>query len=139
MKNERGITLIEILAVILLISTVSLFLFSVLTSGVTNVKRTSTKQTLQQEGHYITEVIRNEYLESGDNSIELVVDNVNRKLYMDGNEISSGFTYELNDADNDSSPVTTVTFSNTDHFHLLLKIKEKDHCYEVNTTLTKLN
>lgn len=137
MKNERGITLIEILAVILLISTISIFLFSVLTSGVTNVKRTSTKQKLQQEGHYITEVIRNEYLKSGTSNINLVIDN-NNKLLMNGNKISSGYTYELKNPNNGYSAENKISISKTDNFHLLLSINEEDHFYEIDTTLTKL-
>ena len=131
MKNERGITLIEILAVILLISIISIFLFSVLTSGVTNVKRTSTKQKLQQEGHYITEVIRNEYLQSGTTSIDLDVDNTNKQLLMNENVISTGFTYELiepNERFEESGPL-----------HLLLNLTEKGNSYQIDTTFTKLN
>lgn len=130
MKNERGITLVELLAVILLISIISIFLFSVLTSGVTNVKRTSTKQKLQQEGHYITEVIRNEYLDSGIASINLVVDNTKKQLRMNGNIISTDYTYELIDP--------SVKFEGNGPFHLLLILKENGLSYEINTTFTKL-
>lgn len=130
MKNERGITLVELLAVIILISIISIFLFSVLNSGVTNVVRTSTNQKLQQEGHYITKVIRNEYLESGIASIDLVVDNTKKQLIMNGNIISTDYTYELKDPNG--------KFEGNEPFRLFLIIEENGYYYEINTTFTKL-
>lgn len=131
MKNQRGVSLIETLAVIIILSIVSIFLFSTLTSGFKNFDRTSIKQKLQQEGNYITEVVRNEYLKSGTTSIELKVDSTGKELSMNGSVISSGFTYLLNQA-------PANTFEGNGPLHLALKISEKGQSYEINTTLTKL-
>lgn len=133
MKNQRGASLIETLAVVILLSIVSIFLFSTLTSGFKNFDRTSTKQKLQQEGNYITEVVRNEYLKSDTTSIELKVDNTEKELYMNGSVISSGYFYTLG-----SSPANT--FSENGPLHLVITISQKENGpnHEINTTLTKL-
>ena len=134
MKKERGFTLIELLAVIVLLAIISAFLFSIIISGINNFDRTSTKQRLQQEGNYITEVIRKEYLKSKTtNDIELVVDILNKELLMDGNVISTGFTYEVNNTSDNP-----VKIARTGHFHLLLNITDEGHSYEIDTTLSKL-
>lgn len=131
MKNQRGVSLIETLAVIILLSIVSIFLFSTLTSSFKNFERTSTKQKLQQEGNYITEVVRNEYLKSGTTSIELKVDNTKKELSMNGSVISSGYTYIV-------SPAPANTFGGNGPLKLAITISEKGQDYEINTTLTKL-
>lgn len=130
MKNERGLTLVELLAVIILISIISIFLFSLLTSGIKNVKRTSTEQKLQQEAHYITEVIRNEYLQLGTTSIDLDVDNMNKQLLMNENVISTGFIYELIEP--------SEIFEGNGPFHLLLNITKDGNSHPIDITFTKL-
>ena len=131
MKNQRGVSIIETLAVIILLSIISIFLFSTLTSGFKNFDRTSIKQKLQQEGNYITEVVRNEYLKSGTTSIELKVDSTKKELSMNGSTISSGYTYTLN-------PAPANTFSGKGPLHLAIIISEKGQDHEINTTLPKL-
>lgn len=131
MKNQRGFTLVELLATITILALIITLLSSILIDGKKAYNRNTTNQLLQQEANYITEIVRREYLRKYDegkmsNPIKLSVqDNI---LKMDGKVISEGFNYIVLNVSRKSNPV---------HFYLEL---EKDGLtYTVETTFSKLN
>ena len=58
MKNERGITLVELLAVLAIGGIIIALLTSVFINGKKASDRGATNQMLQQEANYIMETIR---------------------------------------------------------------------------------
>ncbi|WP_415579221.1 type II secretion system protein, partial [Filibacter tadaridae] len=95
MKNERGLTLVELLAVLAIVGVIMALLGSVLINGIKASNRTTTRQQLQQEANYITEVVRNEYLGQGSGSFTIYSDDVNQTLKIESKIISEGYIYKL--------------------------------------------
>lgn len=97
MKNEKGITLVELLAVLAIAGIVTTLIISVLANGSSASQRTTSKQQLQQEANYIVEVIRSDYLKIDNPIIELKIEGNgnNQKLKMGTKVISQGFNYKL--------------------------------------------
>ncbi|MFS0575376.1 type II secretion system protein [Sporosarcina sp. 179-K 3D1 HS] len=125
MKNERGLTLVELLATLALIGVISALIIGVLINGMKASERSTTSQRLQQEANYITEVVRNEYLQSYYDyldEIEFKVDG--DALFMNEIRISEGFSYE-------NLSIVDDTFS--------LTLSERDYSYVIETTFSKLN
>lgn len=125
MKSERGLTLVELLVVLALIGVISALIFGVLMNGIKASERSTTKQRLQQEANYITEVVRNEYLQSYNeylNDIEFKI--VGDSLLMNDVKISEGFSYENLATDDDV---------------LSLKLTKDNFSYNINTKFSKLN
>lgn len=83
MRNERGLTLVELLAVLALVAIIMTLIISVFINGAKASERSTTNQRLQQEANYIVESIRNEYLRLEDTVFELYVDQDNQSLIMD--------------------------------------------------------
>ncbi len=136
MKDENGLTLIELLAVISIIAIISVFLFSILLNGFTVTERTTIKQKVQQEGNYITETIRKEYLTSSNSNIILKVEGNNKSLLLNDNVISSG--YDINIYDNLGNKTNEYTIKRNESNYLHIEITKDSFSYEVKTVLSKL-
>lgn len=97
MKNEKGITLVELLASLAIVGIIIVLIASVLSNGTNSSKRTETKQRLQQEANYIVEVIRKDYLKYENTIIELKVVGTGKeqKLESATEIISEGYNYRL--------------------------------------------
>lgn len=136
MKNERGLTLVELLAVLAILSVIMTLLGTVLVNGMKASNRTATNQQLQQEANYIMEVVRGKYLEF-DNSkeIELKIDNDKKVLKIDEVIISEGYNYCYNgDCD-----VKEIYIDRAIDFEFVMKLKKGDKLsYSINTTFSKL-
>ncbi|MDS9471346.1 type II secretion system protein [Sporosarcina pasteurii] len=135
MKNEKGLTLIELLAVLAIIGLITTLIGSVLINGLKASDRSSTNQRLQQEANYITEMIRNEYLKLEDDSIEFIIDNENQYLKMDGDIISKGFTYCYN---NHCSNEHVFMINRNENQQFKLELKIENLSYNIETTFSKL-
>ena len=61
MNNERGLTLVELLAVLAIFGIIMALVVTVLINGKKASNRNATNQQLQQEANYIMETIRSEY------------------------------------------------------------------------------
>lgn len=128
MKNERGLTLVELLAVLVVLSVIMMLIGTVLVNGMKASNRTTTNQQLQQEANYIVEVVRKEYLKSGVVvPIKLEVDK--GKFKMDGIIISEGYIYTLESSN-------SISRTGSSNFNLL--IEKNGKYYKVDTILSKL-
>lgn len=92
MRNERGITLVELLAALAIVGIIIVGIMAVLSTGSSSADRTASKQRLQQEANQVVESIRATYLDSNE-TINLVIDNKNNKLLLNERIISQGYEY----------------------------------------------
>lgn len=97
MRNQKGITLVELLAVLAIAGIITTLIISILASGSNASQRTTSKQQLQQEANYIVEVIRSEYLKKENPLIELKIEGSgnNQKLKMGSKVISQDYNYKI--------------------------------------------
>ncbi|KXH87302.1 type II secretion system protein [Sporosarcina sp. HYO08] len=135
MKNERGLTLIELLAVLAVVGIMITLLTTVFINGFRASERSATNQKLQQEANYITETVRKEYLKrQGDitdveykNEIKLESDAANKVLKMNGKIISEGYTYSV-----------TPTIARLGSPTFELTIEKDGKSFSVDTIFSKL-
>jgi len=149
MKNERGITLVELLAVLALVGIIVAIIVSVMINGMNTSKRNTTNQRLQQEANYIVEVIRSEYLKNEEGSITLDIegnDEYQMLIMNKGKEnemkISDGYFYcETIDDVCETVIIPEISREENRELHMVLKDKkeEKSLLFEINTTLSKLH
>src|SRR5690606_26379152 len=98
MKNERGLTLVELLASLAIIGIILALVGSVLITGLKSANRNTINQQMQQEANYITEIVRKEYLRKYDKNImeKTIKFNVEEDvLKMNGTIISRGYQYTV--------------------------------------------
>lgn len=134
MKSEKGITLVELLAVLAIVGIITVIIASVLSTGTSSADRTSSKQQLQQEANYIVEAIRAEYLAENESDIIIITTENSLSIKKDEEEevekiISESYKYELK-----SKPL--IETSKNEKFHLI--IENKNERYEIKTTFSKL-
>ncbi|WP_223638394.1 PilW family protein [Planococcus sp. 4-30] len=131
MKNEKGITLVELLAALAILGIIVIVIASVLSTGTTASNKTATKQQLQQEANLVVEVLRSEYLKSDNQVFVLSVEESNGEqiLLLDSRPISQGYRYRFTDTEID--PNFDTKFEMT--------ILDADgQYYEIDTTFSKL-
>ena len=134
MRNEKGITLVELLAALAIVGIITAVIASVLSTGTSSADRTTSKQRLQQEANYIVEAIRAEYLEEDEEDIKIIttVSSIAIKREDEGEVekiISEGYKYELKSK-------VVIEPSKDEKFHLI--IKDGKELYEIQTTFSKL-
>ena len=132
MKNEKGITLVELIAALAIVGIITVVIASVLMTGTSSADRTASKQQLQQEANYIVEAMRAKYLE--ENTDILIITATDNSISIkrdDGVEeiISDSYEYELKSR-NEIDP------TENEKFHLI--IKDDSKTFEIETTFSKL-
>lgn len=129
MKNQRGLTLVELLAVLALTGILVVLLGGVLLNGMKASTRNTVNQQLQQETNYLTEVVKNEYMKkykAGMN--EMIKFEISEgRLTMDGKIISEGYNYNVADISRKQNPV-----------FFYLTVKKDGLSYRVETSFSKL-
>lgn len=149
MRNQKGVTLVELLAVLAVAGIITVLIASVLSTGSNASNRTATKQQLQQEANIIVEKIRAHYLlnekEDGIPDEFLVkVNDEEDKLFIEDDTgiilLSEGFEYNLSP----SEQILSIKLyrKKISNFYLLIQSKEADSNileFEVNTSFSKLN
>ncbi len=97
MRNQKGVTLLELLGVLAITGIIIAMIMTTMANGSNASQRTKSKQQMQQEANYIVEVIRSEYLKKENNVIELKVEGTgyDQKLKMNLKVISQGYNYKL--------------------------------------------
>jgi prepilin-type N-terminal cleavage/methylation domain-containing protein len=136
MKNERGITLVELLAVLAIGGIILVLLTSVFINGKKASDRGVTNQMLQQEANYILETIRKEYLKLEDDDIKLEI--IDKTLKMNEKVISQGYSYDFIIDNAEGEIVYPIIIKRNKSFPLKLTITKENLHYTVNTTLSKL-
>jgi len=134
MRNERGLTLVELLAVLALVGIIMTLLISIFINGSKASNRIAINQQLQQEANYITEVIQAEYLKRPEeipddeykSEIKLTVEN--EALIMNGKIISEGYIYRN----------MTETITRTGSQPFTITIVKDDLEFPVDTRFSKL-
>lgn len=131
MKNEKGITLVELLAALAIMGIIVVVIASVLTTGTTSANKTATKQQLQQEANLIVEVLRKEYLKSDNHTFNLTVieDNDVKTLLVDEEVVSRGYTYSYTPDTIDPKIDTKFKMTIMDN---------SGQFYEIDTSFSKL-
>ena len=134
MRSEKGMTLVELLAVLAIIGIITALIASVLSIGTSSADRTSSKQQLQQEANYIVEAIRAEYLEEKENDLIIITTENSISIKKDDEEevekiISEGYKYVLKSK-------AIIETSKDEKFHLT--IETRNELYEIKTTFSKL-
>lgn len=131
MKNEKGISLVELLAALAIMGIITVVIASVLSTGTTASNKTATKQQLQQEANLIVEVLRSEYLKSDNHVFVLNVEEENGEqvLLLNSRPISQGYTYIFSETEIDPNFDTKfeMRISDTDNQY-----------YEIDTSFSKL-
>ncbi len=148
MKNEKGVTLIELLGVLVILSIVLTLAGSILTNSLKTSNRAATDQRLQQEANYLTEALRNRYLEKKSEPIHLKIDHDSQKLYIkdeavsgDYKVLSEGYRYSFCTDDADACEIEEQSLLRAEsHQTLQLKLKSKDgqQSYVIDTKFSKL-
>lgn len=131
MKDEKGITLVELLAALAILGIIVAVIVSVLSTGTKASNKTATKQQLQQEANLIVEVLRSEYLESNNHVFDLSIEEEGGEqiLLLDSRPISQGYTYRFSDTEIDP---------NFDTKFEMTIIDADGQYYEIDTTFSKL-
>ncbi|AIY05108.1 hypothetical protein Plano_1143 [Planococcus sp. PAMC 21323] len=143
MKNNKGITLVEILGALAILGIIVVVIMSVFSNGANSSERTTSRQQLQQESNLIIEQIRSIYLKNekknsvptefkikvkGSKLVYLDTNNANEKI------ISSGYEYTLINGDVNKE----ILFNRTKATPFHLKISENNQEFNVKTTFSKL-
>ncbi|MGB6407692.1 MAG: type II secretion system protein [Planococcus donghaensis] len=144
MRDENGITLVELLAFLAISSIIMVVIMSVFSTGVNSSERTASRQQLQQEANVIVEQIRATYLEneknaSIDKNFKVRVDTDKLMITkIDGTSekiISSGYQYSLGTG---TGPAVVV-MERTKVSPFYIKICSGNQCFEVQTSFSKVN
>lgn len=133
LKNEKGVTLIELLAVLVILSIILLLTATVLITSMKTTTRASGDQRLQQEANLIVETIRNEYLsKEGLKKIEINI--TENGLEMIDKVISTGYEYQFCENEANKQEIYKTTEND---FCLEIKNSNGRH-YTIETKFSKL-
>jgi prepilin-type N-terminal cleavage/methylation domain-containing protein len=147
LSNENGITLIELLATLAIVSFVSILLYGVLMDGFNYSKKSKEKVSLQQEMNIVVTSITKFHESYG--SYEIKVDGPNSsKIQLIGTdktiELSNpSYEYSLIDykgvTETPFSPTTTVSTTQPLYLKIIIKDKKQpSQTYEVKTIISRL-
>lgn len=151
--NQNGLTIIEILATILILSFVTIITINIFSNGIRGSSSAKNSILLQQETNYLLAVLRENH-ENGD-EYEIKVENYDQKVTIT-NKVTLESTvfsnkkllYEIIDLKNNINAKDTITQKPLDNMHpenkrfeVKIKISLKDNpsiFYEINTTFSRL-
>ncbi|MCJ1908636.1 type II secretion system protein [Planococcus ruber] len=131
MKNERGISLMEILAALAIVGIIMALAVSVFVNGSKASVRSTANQRIQQEANYIVEAIRSEYLKNSKEPIKLEIKSGGNPefLFLNGNKISEGYDYNS----------TTLSIERVQDVKFSMELTSNQGSqHKINTTFSKL-
>ncbi len=152
-KNETGLTLIEVLATITILSIVSVVIYNVFTSGLRYSSKAEETTLIQQEANYLLTLLKEQH-EKTTNYYTITVENNHNIAILNkdrSNEIdvtNSQYLYQICDLDDtkscDEQNATDHTITKTpinERFHvkiILINKSNPDNKYEIQTILSRL-
>lgn len=154
LSNENGITLIELLAVIAILSFLIVIAYNVLLSGINDSTKITDDVSLQEEMNYILTSISN--MHHSQNSYSIIMDaNPNATTIKLQSKDASGailkeidinnnnYTYTLYDYSSNTDKLlqttTTVNTSNPLYIKIVISnIKNPNDTYETKTIISRL-
>jgi len=145
-KNESGVTLVELLAVLALISIVTAIIWNTIFISMKHNTTETKKTRLQQEANYVIAEIQRYHRQCDSYGLTIQVDEVTMKNCVReiGNPIadaiiSNGFRYESlmesGEQEFNNTPINTKTSDSSLTFKLTVKDSENDNL-EVNIPTT---
>ncbi|MEH7276293.1 type II secretion system protein [Neobacillus vireti] len=154
LTNENGITLIEVLATLAIVSFISILLYGVLINGFDYSKKSQEKVSLQQEMNIVVTTITKFHESYGEYDINLDPNPGSSKIHLLGKKTDgtidksielSNPNYEYSLYDYKSTPETplslTTSVSTAQPLYIKIIIKDKKHpsqTYEVKTIIARL-
>lgn len=141
MKNERGISLIELLAVITILLILSSLLYSVLIGTNRNYHQISTKNQLQQEANLIIAAIKNyhhqnaSYYLSYDDKSQTASIGINSPDNLLGNNIDK-FEVQINDTNIQIGKSGYQVFS-SNSIAINIELKSQNNIVDINTIIKR--
>ncbi|MFC7685220.1 PilW family protein [Ureibacillus sp. GCM10028918] len=159
-SNQRGLTLIELLATVVVLSIVVAIVSSILFNGLKLSNKVENKAKLQQEANYVTTILKEQHQYGEKYEIRLnaegkiILTNLNtNKTTTIGND---SFTYVISEIINScmeeaidcTETVDSASFGNkisvdplVEDFHVKIKIipkKNSEITYEITTILSRM-
>ncbi|MGE6487531.1 prepilin-type N-terminal cleavage/methylation domain-containing protein [Paenisporosarcina sp. NPDC076898] len=144
MRNQKGITLVELLAALALVGLVAALAFSIMTQGLNASDRNTSNQRLQQEANIIVEKLRRVHLMNSHEAgytptFELEI--IGNVLKIKGEQggiaediLSTGYTYKFLD----TVDVNKMEIDRGGHQKFKMEIKDGARIYIIDTTFSKL-
>lgn len=152
-RNEKGITLIEVLATITILSIVSFIIYNVFSSGLRYSSQAKETVLIQQEANYLLTLLKEQH-ENATTDYTITIENNQNNIILNkghSNEIdvtNSQYLYQICDLDqsdscdeqNATDHTITITPSQ-ERFYLKMILTNKnnpDIKYEIQTILSRL-
>lgn len=149
-KSQAGMTLIEILATITILSIVSVILYSVFSNGLRYSSQAEDTVLIQQEANYLLTTLKKQH-ENAD-SYTITVDQNHQKVTIEttvGTSVESSvieseeYQYQISDTENNidaaSEPIEIIPSNENFHIQIVVTNKIKpDLTYKIKTILSRL-
>lgn len=154
MKNQAGITLIEVLAALTILSIVTVIIYNVFSNGLRYSSQAEDTVLIQEETNYLLTLLKeqhenaaNDYTVTVENNQNTIILNKGRSNEM--NATNSQYLYQICDMDDTSQScdqqnatdhTITITPSN-ERFYLKIILTNKntpDITYKIQTILSRL-
>lgn len=139
MKNEKGITLIELLAATAILLFISSLIYGVLISTNKNFNQINDKNNLEEEANLIISTIKNYHQQ--EDYYWLTYNNEEQKAYIgkDSPNILLGSDIVTFEVSNENGPLNLNEKINTNHYifvHIVLK-KQSENPVEFTTVIKR--
>lgn len=148
LKQQKGVSLVEVLATIIILSIVMTIIGRTLSSGLFFSDKAEKDAKIQQQTNYIVAVLKETH-ENG-KPYDITVDTVIH-IAQSGSTTSIGteqFLYEISELDDANNVINTATSTNTIHinpsnnnFHVQIKLTSVENSnitYTVTTILSRM-
>lgn len=134
-NNEKGITLIEVLAVFVLLSIVFGIAFSILLNGKRAYQETLDDLSVQQQAHIIIETMRQHHFKNTQYLITLQEE----ALFVNGEPIRTNYVESIAFNNEPLNEGESIVIETNAALFVDLALKNKKEYYEVRTVLERWN
>lgn len=139
LKNNRGLTLLEVLAVIAIGSIVSILVWSAFNSSVKTYHKTAEHINLRQEANILIETLSN--LHKREEDIVISYNAQKKELEING-QLFNTKDYQIEASFNNSlfeNPINNVNYKNDKVLRVKFKLLDRNgNAYDMQTTISRL-